>query len=97
MRHMHKAEYNASIEVPMTKRRWTQDEVLILAEFEAKIPPGGGKSINQILVEKFYTRTLESIKSRRKMKEYRSLVQQLRDCHASQTIEGLECTEGSSD
>ncbi|CAF4523073.1 unnamed protein product [Rotaria sp. Silwood2] len=97
MRHMHKVEYNASIEVPMTKRRWTKDEVLILAEFEAKISPGGGKSINQILVEKFSTRTLESIKSRRKMKEYRNLVQQLRDCHASQTIEGLECTEGSSD
>ncbi|CAF1533869.1 unnamed protein product, partial [Rotaria magnacalcarata] len=38
IRHMHKSEYNASIEVPLTKRRWTKDEILILAEFEAKIP-----------------------------------------------------------
>ncbi|CAF3860920.1 unnamed protein product, partial [Rotaria sp. Silwood1] len=96
MRHMHKAEYNASIEVPMTKRRWTQDEVLILAEFEAKIPSTDGIFINQILVKEFPTRSLESIKSRRKMKEYRMLVQQLRDCHASQIIEELECTDKSS-
>ncbi|CAF4103826.1 unnamed protein product [Rotaria magnacalcarata] len=97
MRHMHKSEYNASIEVPLTKRRWTKDEILILAEFEAKIPSSDGIFINQILAKKFPTRTLESIKSRRKTREYRELLQQLRDCRASQNIEGLECTDESSD
>jgi len=97
MRHKHKSEYNASIEVPLTKRRWTQDEVIILAEFEAKIPPKDGLFINQILAKQFPSRTLESIKSRRKMIEYRNLLQQIRDCRAAENIEGSECIQESSD
>ncbi|CAF5226946.1 unnamed protein product, partial [Rotaria magnacalcarata] len=56
-----------------------------------------GIFINQILAKKFPTRTLESIKSRRKTKEYRELLQQLRDCRESQNIEGSECTDESAD
>lgn len=96
MRHMHKSEYNASIEVPMIKRRWARDEILILAELESKIPSTDGRFINQILAKKFPSRTLESIKSRRKTKEYRNLLQQLRDCQAVTSPEGLECIYESS-
>ncbi|CAF4634388.1 unnamed protein product, partial [Rotaria sp. Silwood1] len=92
MRHIHKSEYNASIEVPLTKRRWTRDEMLILPELEANIPSSDGTFINQVLAKKFPSRTLESIKSRCKTTEYRILLQQIRDCQAAQIIEGSYCT-----
>lgn len=78
MRHMHPSEYNATIEVPMVKKRWTRDEVQILAQLEARIPSDAGLSINQILAEKFPSRTYEAIKSHRKRQDYRTLVEQIR-------------------
>ncbi|CAF2700164.1 unnamed protein product [Rotaria sp. Silwood2] len=66
---MHRSEYNATIEVPVSIRRWTPDEILILAELVAGIPSSNGTFINQVLAKHFPSRTLESIKSRRKNSE----------------------------
>ncbi|CAF5009731.1 unnamed protein product, partial [Rotaria sp. Silwood1] len=66
--------------------------MLILPELEANIPSSDGTFINQVLAKKFPSRTLESIKSRRKTTEYRILLQQICDCQAAQIIEGSYCT-----
>ncbi|CAF3333067.1 unnamed protein product [Rotaria sp. Silwood2] len=66
---MHRSEYNATIEVPVSIRRWTRDEILILAELEAGIPSSNGTFINQVLAKHFPSRTVEPIKSRRKNNE----------------------------
>lgn len=78
MRHMHPTEYNATIEVPTVKRRWTEDETQILAQLEANIPSDEGLFMNQVLASKFPSRTFEAIKSHRKRKDYRALVEQFR-------------------
>lgn len=96
MRHRHKSEYNATIEVASNKRRWTSDEILLLAELEIKIPSKDGIYINQVLAKKFPSRTLESIKSRRKNPDYRILLQRLRAAKTNTITEGLNCTYDSS-
>ena len=78
MRRMHPTEYNASIEVPTVKRRWTDDETQILAQLEASIPSSDGLFMNQMLASKFPSRTFEAIKSHRKKEDYRALVEQFR-------------------
>jgi hypothetical protein len=79
MRHRHMSEYNASIEVGSKKKRWSKDETTVLAEYEASIPLSDGASINQMLAERFPSRTFEAIKCHRKRSEYRALVQEFRD------------------
>ena len=96
MRRMHTVEYNAAIEVPMTKRRWTKDEVQVLAEIEASIPSEDGTSINQILSQRFPSRTFEAIKSQRKKSDYRDLVTRIRNRGITTSFEGSTCTDRSS-
>lgn len=93
MRHMHAKEYNAAIEVPNIKRRWTKDEVQLLAELEASVPSDDGTSINQILSQRFPSRTFEAIKSQRKKSDYRDLVKRIRE---RGIIEESTCTDNSS-
>ena len=94
MRHMHPSEYNATIEVPMIKRRWTKDETLVLAELEASISSSDGTFINQALAKRFPSRTFEAIKSHRKRREYQALVEQIRSrgVVSSNRSEGSNCT-----
>lgn len=93
MRHMHLSEYNAIIAVPMVKRRWTKDETLVLAELEASISSSDGVYINQVLTQRFPSRTFDAIKSHRKRQEYRALVEQIRNRRAaSSNLEGSNCT-----
>ena len=99
MRHMHAEAYNATIEVATTKRRWTKDEVEVLAELEASIPIEDGAYINQILAQRFPSRTYEAIKSHRKRADYRDLVERLR--HRGITTRRSEgtthtCTDSAS-
>jgi hypothetical protein len=84
-RRMHTSEYNASIEVATKKRRWTSDETLVLAELEASIPSSEGVFINQILAERFPSRTYEAIKSQRKRPDYRALVEEIRSRRPSRS------------
>lgn len=98
MRRMHPNEYNATIEVPMIKRRWTKDETLVLAELEASISSSSsdGMHINQALAKRFPSRTFEAIKSHRKRHEYQTLVEQIRNrCAVSSNLEGSNCTNNS--
>lgn len=96
MRRMHAVEYNATIEVPTVKRRWTKDETQVLAEIEASIPSDDGTSINQILSQRFPSRTFEAIKSHRKRAEYRDLVARIRNRGLTTLFEGSTCTDKSS-
>ncbi len=52
-RHMYKSEYNATVDVPLKKRRWTNDEMLILVELEMDLPSTKGLNINSALARKF--------------------------------------------
>jgi hypothetical protein len=96
MRHMHKSAYNATIEVPLKKRRWTRDEMLILAELEANLPSSEGMVINSVLADKFPSRTREAIKIRRQGLEYKNMLKQVREERAAHNCEGSDCTETSS-
>lgn len=78
MRHMHPQEYNATIPVAANKKRWTSDEVRVLAELEASIPLKESACINQLLAEKFKSRSFDAIKSQRKREDYRDLVALIR-------------------
>jgi hypothetical protein len=90
MRHMHKSEYNASINVPLKKSRWTRDEMLILAELEADIDLSECQNINSLLATKFPSRTREAIKLRRKNSEYKLVLQQVRETRLTQDLEGFD-------
>lgn len=93
MRHRHPEIYNATIEVPAIKRRWTKDEVQVLAELEASIPPEDGVYTNQVLAQRFPSRTFDAIKSQRKRADYRDLVQRIRDRGITTLSEGTTtCT-----
>lgn len=97
MRHRHPEEYNATIEVPTTKRRWTKDEIQVLAELEASIPTDDGVYMNQVLAQRFPTRTFEAIKSQRKRTDYRDLVSKLRHHGMTALLEDTTtCTELTS-
>lgn len=97
MRRMHASEYNATIEVPMIKRRWTKDETMVLAELEASMSSSDSVFVNQELAKKFPSRTFEAIKSQRKRQEYRALVEQIRLRDANNmNHEKSTCTNNSS-
>ena len=97
MRHMHKNEYNASIEVPLKKRRWTQDEMIVLAELELKMESSKTECNSKTLAKRFPSRTPEAIKLRRQLKEYQEVLRQVRLKHATPIGEESHCTDASSD
>ncbi|CAF1414788.1 unnamed protein product [Adineta steineri] len=65
MRHRHLNEYNATIEVPMKKRLWTRDDMLILAELEANLTSIETINSNSALALKLPSRSREATKKRR--------------------------------
>jgi hypothetical protein len=97
MRHMHKSEYNASIEVPLKKRRWTQDEMIVLAELELEVTSSQTPCNSITLAKRFPSRTSEAIKLRRQSKEYKELLHQISLKRTAQICEESECTDASSD
>jgi hypothetical protein len=97
MRHMHKSEYNASIEVPLKKRRWTQDEMNVLAELEVKMESSNSVCNSKTLAKCFPSRTPEAIKLRRQLEEYQEVLRQVRLKRATPISEESDCTDTSSD
>lgn len=87
MRHMHPSEYNATIEVPMKKKIWTRDDMLILAELEIDLTPSEAKNPNSALALKFPSRSREAIKKRRQTSEYNTLLTQVRESQAAKITE----------
>lgn len=96
MRRMHPEEYNATIEVGTSKKRWTRDEINILAEIEAKMSPSDGVFINQALSEKFPSRSYEAIKSHRKREDYRELVERIRQRVQESNVDNAVLTADTS-
>lgn len=96
MRHRHKSEYNASIEVPLKKRRWTQDEMIALAELEVKMQSSKVECNSKTLAKRFPSRTPEAIKLRRQNKEYQEVLRQVRLKSATPIREESDCTDTSS-
>lgn len=73
---MHKDWYDAQLQVPRIKTRWTSEEVSMMARKEAELtrlaaPP---RFMNQELLRFFPDRTLEAIKGRRRRPDYHELV-----------------------
>lgn len=76
MQRVHKDWYDARMQPPADKTRWTQEEVTLLARKEAELtsqhtPP---RFMNQELLSHFPQRTLEALKGRRRRADYKSLV-----------------------
>lgn len=95
MRHMHKVEYNASIEVPLKRKRWTRDDMIILAELELSLSMSERANTNSSLATKFPSRSYEVIKSRRKTTEYKNLLRHVRESQTTESIEGSDDSETS--
>ena len=77
-RRKHPAEHEADQNIQRTKERWTQEELLFMAEREASIPIHITNR-NQLLHPYFPHRTIESIKGVRKGERYRQLLQTAKD------------------
>lgn len=73
-RRQHFAEYNAGISTQRVKPRWSEEEEHMLARKEAELTSTGVSFLNQGLHEVFPDRSYDSIKSHRKAKSYRELV-----------------------
>ena len=73
-RRKHPAEHEADQQTQRTKKRWTQEELLFMAECEASIPLHK-TNCNQLLHWYFPHCTIESIKGVRKGERYRQLLQ----------------------
>ena len=97
MRHMRKSEFNATIEVPLKKRRWTHDEMLVLAELDTNLPYTKGMVINSVLAKNYPSRSREAIKLRRQTPGYKKMLLEVRQDRALSNCEGSDCTEKSSD
>lgn len=71
----HPEAYNREINVERTKLRWSDEDVALVAQEEAKtLRSGTDVFMNQHLHRVFPNRTLESIKSKRKSQGYKDLV-----------------------
>ncbi|CAF4235475.1 unnamed protein product, partial [Adineta steineri] len=95
MRHRHPNEYNVTIEVPMKKRLWTRDDMLILAELEMNLTSLEAGNPNSALALKLPSRSREAIKKRRQTTEYKTLLQQVRESKAAITVEESDDSEKS--
>lgn len=75
---VHKGEWQAAHQIgPKRKVRWSQEEERIMARGEAA-KRGGVYNLNQVAQVLLAERTLDSIKSKRRTKQFRRLVQQFR-------------------
>ncbi|GBN58377.1 hypothetical protein AVEN_95878-1, partial [Araneus ventricosus] len=73
--YQHRAEYEAVIQVPKSKTRWSSEELAVRAMNEALlIAEGKTLEMNTELLPLFHNRCREAIKSQRKQKKYKDLV-----------------------
>uniref|UniRef100_T1HQN6 C2H2-type domain-containing protein n=1 Tax=Rhodnius prolixus TaxID=13249 RepID=T1HQN6_RHOPR len=78
MRRTHFAEFNATVNVERVKRRWTQEEMLILATLERdllalrlRVP------LQRTLADRSPTRSMDAIKGIRRTDEYRRILAEI--------------------
>lgn len=74
----HPVEANDRVNVERVKARWPEEEVRLMARAEATATSAGILFINQYLLEKFPSRTLEAIKGKRRQEAYREMVRAFR-------------------
>lgn len=78
MKRAHPEEANELINIDRTKRRWTNEEIRLLAGQEARAERDGVANINQHLLGLHPTRTLDGIKGKRKQEVYRVELERIR-------------------
>lgn len=97
----HPQQYNAGITVDRVKARWDPQDRQLLAKVESElILSNGGKvplNINELMVEKFRSRTFDSIKSQRRRPEHRAQVEAfLKDGERSEEYESANSSFSST-
>ncbi|GBN16942.1 hypothetical protein AVEN_253639-1 [Araneus ventricosus] len=71
----HRAEYEATIQIPKSKIRWSSEELALMAMSEASlINQGKTLEINKELLSLFPNRTREAIKGQRRQPKHKNLV-----------------------
>ncbi|GBN95222.1 Retrovirus-related Pol polyprotein from type-2 retrotransposable element R2DM [Araneus ventricosus] len=71
----HRAKYEATIQVPKSKTRWSSEELVVMAMKEALlIAQGKTLEINTEILSQFPNRTREAIKGQRRHRKYKDLV-----------------------
>lgn len=71
----HPAQANDAIDVERSKRRWNDEELRLMADYEADATLSNVMHMNQHLLTLLPERTLEAIKGQRRKADYRQLVQ----------------------
>ncbi|KAG8184458.1 hypothetical protein JTE90_002305 [Oedothorax gibbosus] len=75
----HPEEHNRGIVVDRVKKRWSPEEVLLLAQAEVgALKSNPSCDINQVLSQQFPARTFESLKSKRKTSDYKKALADIR-------------------
>lgn len=74
----HKEKYNDGIVVDRVNKRWTDEEVRLLADAEIGLSGSqSAKEINKALFRQLPSRTLEAIKSKRRTMTYKKIIEGL--------------------
>lgn len=85
------AEFDRDINVDRVRRRWSVEELQVLAGWEARlVREGGGEGLVQRLVCCMRDRTVDSIKGVRKREDYRRMVCMLLSADAAEGRIGAE-------
>ncbi|GLV43786.1 hypothetical protein CBL_12313 [Carabus blaptoides fortunei] len=74
MRRAHTVEANEAVQPATKKARWSDEELTMLAQEEARATMAGVVHMNKHLLDRLKGRTLEAIKGARRKAEYRDLV-----------------------
>lgn len=91
MRLKHAETYNRGINVERTKPRWSDEDVALIAQEEAKVLRSGKVVyMNQHLHQVFPERTLDAIKSKRKSQDYKDLVNRLSVRRSTDNVEAAQ-------
>ncbi|GBL83240.1 hypothetical protein AVEN_165428-1 [Araneus ventricosus] len=73
----HREQYEAAIQIPKSKTRWSSEELALMAMSEATlIKQGKTSEINTELLSQFPNRTREAIKGQRRQLKYKNLVKE---------------------
>lgn len=72
----HPEQANEAIDIDRVNRRWSDEEVRMMASIEAVATLSGQRFMNQHILGSLPNRTLEGIKGKRRGREYKQMVQQ---------------------
>lgn len=67
----HPSQANATVQITRLKRRWTPEEVWLLAQMEAKATIDGLDNLNKFLFDQHTNRTFNAIKCQRRKNCYK--------------------------